>query len=115
MNSRVWLFTGVYLIGVLIAAISQILLKKSAGVQCEKWYQEYLNLRVICAYFILFCSTICTVIAYKDLPLSMGPILGALEYLFVPVLGRVLLKEQFNKKKVLGLVVIIIGVILYSL
>lgn len=115
MNERVLIFTGVYLLGVLIAAVSQILLKKSAGVQCDKWYKEYLNVRVISAYVILFCSTICTVIAYKDLPLSMGPILGALEYLFVPVLGRVLLKEKFNKKKLLGLVVIIIGVLLYSL
>ena len=108
MMTYVWL-------GVLIAAVSQILLKKSAGKRYEKWYREYLNLPVMAAYFILFASTVCTVIAYKEIPLSMGPILGALEYLFVPALGRLVLKERFNKKKIFGLLVIMVGVVLYAL
>ena len=115
MTERVLLFVGVYVLGVFIAAISQILLKKSAGKHFEKWYREYLNFPVMSAYFILFASTVCTVVAYREIPLSMGPILGALEYLFVPALGRLVLKERFNKKKLFGLLVIIIGVVLYAL
>jgi len=53
--------------------------------------------------------------AYKYIPLSMGPILGTTEYIFIAILSYLFLKEKINKRKFLGLTIIILGIIIYSL
>lgn len=45
----------------------------------------------------------------------MGPILAALEYIFVAILSRLVLKEHISLKKFIGLSLIIAGIIVYSL
>lgn len=114
MKNNMLMYVLIYLLGVVVSSFSQILLKHSAEKKCDKWYQEYLNARVIGAYMILFASTICTIIAFRVLPLSMGPILGTTEYIFVAVLSYIVLKEQISQKKLSGLMLIIIGVLIYS-
>lgn len=114
MNSKI-IFSLIYLIGVFISAIAQIILKKSAGKEYESKIREYLNPYVIIAYAIFFGATFCTIYAYKGVPLSFGPILAASEYVFVAVLSKLFLKENINLKKFIGLSVIIAGIIIYSL
>ncbi len=113
MNNIVYI--GIYLAGVIVAAISQIMLKKSTAKKHDKLWQEYLNTRVICTYGLFFLSMLATMLAYKRVPLSMGPLLGATEYIFVAVLGYIFLKEKIGKRKLIGLLLIIGGVIVYSL
>lgn len=114
MNSKI-IFSLIYLSGVFISAIAQIILKKSAGKEYESKIREYLNPYVIIAYAIFFGATFCTIYAYKGVPLSFGPILAASEYVFVAVLSKLFLKEKINLKKFIGLSVIIAGIIIYSL
>ena len=114
MNSKI-IFSLIYLSGVFISAIAQIILKKSAGKEYESKIKEYLNPYVIIAYAIFFGATFCTIYAYKGVPLSFGPILAASEYVFVAVLSKLFLKENINHKKFIGLSVIIAGIIIYSL
>jgi len=104
----------IYLFGTFISAVSQILLKKSSQKKYNNWIREYLNVRVIAAYGIFFFATLCTVFAYKYVPLSMGPILGTVEYIFVALLSYFLLKERITKKKLFGLLIIIFGVLVFS-
>ncbi len=110
-----WIFALIYIAGVFVSAIAQIILKKSAGKKYENKIREYLNPYVIISYAIFFGATFCTIFAYKEVPLSLGPILGALEYIFVAVLSRLVLKEHISLKKFIGLSVIIAGIIIYSL
>ena len=112
MNSKI-IFSLIYLSGVFISAIAQIILKKSAGKEYESKIKEYLNPYVIIAYAIFFGATFCTIYAYKGVPLSFGPILAASEYVFVAVLSKLFLKENINLKKFIGLSVIIAGIIIY--
>ena len=114
MNSKI-IFSLIYLSGVFISAIAQIILKKSAGKEYESKIREYLNPYVIIAYAIFFGATFCTIYAYKGVPLSFGPILAASEYVFVAVLSKLFLKENIILKKFIGLSVIIAGIIIYSL
>lgn len=114
MNSKI-IFSLIYLSGVFISAIAQIILKKSAGKEYESKIREYLNPYVIIAYAIFFGATFCTIYAYKGVPLSFGPILAASEYVFVAVLSKLFLKENINLKKFIGLSIIIAGIIVYSL
>ncbi len=101
--------------GVIVAAVSQIMLKKSTAKKHDKLWQEYLNTRVIFTYGLFFLSMLATMLAYKKVPLSMGPLLGATEYIFVAVLGYIFLKERIGKRKLLGLLFIVGGVVVYSM
>ena len=113
--NKILIYSGIYILGVIISALAQILLKKSADVERENKLKEYLNFKTILAYGIFFGATLCTVFAYKYVPLSMGPILGTTEYVFVAILSYYLLKEKISKKKLIGLITIILGVLIFSL
>ena len=101
----------VFLLSVLISAISQTLLKISAYKEYESKIKEYLNFKVILAYAIFFISSLLTILAYRGVPLSMGPVLETTGYLWVSLLGHFVLKEKVSRRKVLGLAVIVCGVI----
>lgn len=113
--NKVLLYSLIYLLGVVISAIAQVLLKKSANKQRKNKIEEYLNLKTIFAYAVFFVATLLTVIAYKYVPLSMGPILGTTEYLFVALLGHFVLKEKISKRKFAGLLTILLGVLIFSI
>ena len=74
-----------------------------------------MNPRVIFAYIIFFAATLCSIMAYKVIPLSLGPILESAGYIFVAFMSWLFLKEKISKQKVLGLSIIVIGIIIYSL
>lgn len=114
MNEKI-LFSLIFVFGVFISSISQILLKKSAKREYPNKIREYLNARVIFAYIIFFAATLCSILAYTIIPLSLGPILESAGYIFVAVLSWLFLKEKITKQKMLGLSIIIIGIIIYSL
>lgn len=114
MNEKI-LFSLIFIFGVFISSISQIVLKKSAQIDYGSKIREYLNPRMILAYMIFFGATLCSVWAYTVLPLSLGPILESAGYIFVAVLSWLFLREKITKKKLLGLSVIIIGIVIYSL
>ena len=113
--NRVSLYAGIFIFSVFISSVSQIMLKKSALKSYSSKIQEYFNPLVIVAYGIFFISSLVTMYAYKYVPLSMGPILESLGYIFVTVLGVLVLKERISKRKFLGMVVIISGIIVFSL
>jgi multidrug transporter EmrE-like cation transporter len=96
---------------VFISSASQILLKKAAEKKYDNIVQEYLNPWVIVAYVIFFCSSLMTIVAYKGVPLSMGPILESCGYIFVTIMGRCCLKENISRKKIIGMVCILAGII----
>lgn len=109
------LYVAIMLIGVFIAAAAQVLLKKSSQIKYSSKIREYLNVRVILAYTIMVISSLMSVFAYKKVPLSMGTILGSTSYLYVAAFGVMVFHEKLNFKKILGLVLIVAGVIVYSI
>lgn len=113
--NKIMLYSLIYIFGVIISSIAQILLKKSANVKRESTIKEYLNFQTLFAYAIFFGATLCTLIAYKYVPLSAGPILETTEYIFIAILSYFVLKEKVSRKKFLGLILIIGGVIIFSL
>lgn len=110
--SKILVCSLLYIFGVLISAFAQILLKKSAKREHNNMVKEYLNLNTIVGYILFFGATICTLFAYKYIPLSFGPILGATEYIFIAVLAKLILKEKISNQRLVGLIIIIIGIII---
>lgn len=104
-----------YLFSVFIASVSQLLLKVSADTTYSNKIKEYLNFRVISAYGLFFISTILTVISLKGVALNRAPILEASGYIYIMLLSRLILKEKITLTKFLGNVVIVVGILIYSL
>lgn len=115
MNTQLLIYAGIFLFGVFISGISQVLLKKAAMVKYDSWIKEYLNVKVIVAYAIFFGATLLSIYAYKVLPLSMGPILDSTGYIFVTFFGVTIFKEKITPKKWVALALIIAGIFVYSL
>lgn len=115
MNADILLYSTFMLFGTFISAISQVLLKKAANRKYESRIKEYLNPYVISAYGIFFTATLMSVMAYKVVPLSMGPILEATSYIYVTVFGVTIFKEKVNKQKLIALGLIILGICIYAI
>lgn len=104
-----------YLVSVLIASFSQIILKKSANKKDHRNItSEYLNKYVISAYGILVVSTVLTAIAYRGVNLSQGLVFESFSFIFIAVLSKIFLKEKITKNKVIGISLIVVGVIIFT-
>lgn len=108
-------YVVLYLVGVFISSVSQVLLKKEAIKPHKSLIAEYLNPPVIIAYVIFFAATLITIYAYKEVPLSIGAILEATSYLYVMVFGAVFFSEKPTKLKVAAIGLILVGVVVYTL
>lgn len=145
--NKFWIYVSLYLAGVFISAVAQMMLKKSSvkKARCNVFtfmeqympkateklrkspnrmvvllrrnkglLAEYLNPFTLFSYVVFVIATLLTIVSYTEVPLSMAPILGASEYLFVAVLSRVFLNERIRPQKAFGLCVIILGILIYS-
>ena len=107
---------GYYLLGIIsvtIASFSQILLKKGAMMHHDSFIREYLNVCVITGYIMMFGSVFLTMIVYRGMDFMNVPVLEAIGYVLVPVLSYFFFKEALTKKKIIGIVCILIGIIIY--
>lgn len=103
---------ALYICSVLIASCSQILLKISANRTYPNRFREYWNVPVVTGYGLLAVSMLLTMIAYRGVPLSFGPVIEALGYVFVGILGYVFLREKLTGRKLAGMFLIIAGIII---
>lgn len=104
-----------FLVAVFVAALSQVLLKIAAMRPHKSLAGEYLNPQVIGAYGLFFLATLADVIAYRRIPLSLGPILEATSYFYVTVFGAVFFRERITAKKLGALAVILLGIAVFAL
>lgn len=102
-------------VGTFFSAVGQILLKQSAGKKYKNIIFEYLNWRVITAYGISFSVLLLNTYAYTKVDMRYGAVIDTFSYVFVMVLSYLLLKERFNKGQLIGNLIIITGVVVYTL
>ena len=115
MTHNVMIGIGIVLFSNAVAAISQLLLKKAAGKSDTVWWKAYLNPLVITAYLLFFGTTLLSVTALRYIPLSLSAALGASGQIFVPILSYFVLHEQISKRRWLGMLTIVFGIVVFSL
>ena len=104
-----------FIVATFLAAGPQILLKLSADRPHAGRWREYLNPYVLIAYTIFTISLVMTVIAYKNISLSLGRMLDSSTYIFVALLGSVFLKEKLKGRQIAGIIFICAGIIIFSI
>ena len=101
-------------IGVFVSAYSQILLKRSAGIEHKNFFFSLYNWRVILAYVYFSCSLFINITAMRHgVNLKDIPILESLGYVFVPMLSFFLLKEKITINTLISILFVILGVIIF--
>ena len=101
---------------VFIAAIAQMMLKKSAAHKHSSVINEYANPWVITAYIMMAVSLVSNIfVMSRGILLKEMGVIGASSYLFVPVLATVCFKEKFRKKKIFSIALIILGTVVFFL
>lgn len=105
----------IFFLSVFLSSVSQILLKISATILYENKWNEYLNPKVMIAYGIFLISSLMTILAYRGVPLSFGPILEASGYVWVTLLSYFILKEPVSKRKLTGIFVILVGILIAAI
>ena len=108
-------FLLIMLGGTFFSAISQILLKQSANIKYSNPLREYLNWRVILAYFLFFGILLLNTWCYTKVDMRYGPVIDTAAYVFVLLLSKVILKEKITKKKIAGVILILIGAVCVSM
>ena len=92
-----------YLFSTFLASVSQVLLKKAALREHKSLLAEYTDWRVLLGYGLFVGCTLLTMLAYKGVPLNVGPVLEATGYLYVTVFGVTIFHEKMNPRKVAAL------------
>ena len=99
--------------GAFITALSQILLKTQANTTGDKgFFSKFLNVRVIASYGLLFLTLAINQVALRYDPLSVMPCITATSFVWVFVMGALILTEKVSPRKALGVAIIIAGVII---
>ena len=103
-------------LAVFVASVAQLLLKSSAEDHNETNKNMFLNWKVITSYFVAFLIMfVNSAFIYKHIYMNQIGMIDALGYIFVPILSFVFLSEKLNAKQIVGIVLIVIGVLLYSI
>ena len=114
MSSELLLYAGILLVSVFISSVSQVMLKKSALRTYDSPLKEYLNPLVIFAYVLFVGTTLLSVLAYRGIPLSLGPVLEATGYIYVTIFGVPIFKERMTRGKLAALALIVAGIVVYA-
>ena len=107
------LYSAILILSVFISALSQVLLKKSALKSYASFIREYLNFYVVPAYAIYFLAVFLDLLALRKVPVSFVPVAEASSYIFVLLYGRIFFKETFSKRKILAMILILAGIIVF--
>ncbi len=99
----------------MLSSFAQVLLKKSAQKKHDSVIKQYLNPYVIIGYGITAFCMILTMIGFRGVPFKYGAVLESLTYLYIMLLSRLLLGEKLTLKKIVGNLIIVAGVIIFSL
>lgn len=108
MNSGVL----IYLVTPLLSAVSQLILKKAADNPRFTGIRAYLNLPVILAYGLFFGCMLLNVVALRTLDLTVASVLEASSYIYVMALSFFFLREKITPRRLIGNIVIIVGIVL---
>ena len=60
-------------------------------------------------------NSVTLMLAYKGVPLNVGPVLEATGYIYVTIFGVTIFHEKMNPKKLAALAMILVGILVYAL
>ncbi|MBR4832389.1 MAG: multidrug ABC transporter [Butyrivibrio sp.] len=106
-------FFFLMLLSELIAATSQVLLKKSAQKNYPSVIREYLNVLVISGYGLLVLAMVITIFCYEGLSYMGVVVMEPVGYIIVMIMSRIFFNEKMTPRKLLGVAFILAGIAVF--
>lgn len=98
-----------------ITAFSQIILKKSADKKHKGIIFEYINPYVLFSYVCYFGVLVLNVFIYTKIDYRFGVVINSMASVLVMVFSKLMLKETITRRRIWGNVLIILGIVIFSL
>ena len=77
---------------------------------------EYLNVKVIVGYGLMFLGMFCCIFGYsKSVTLQAGSVMESIGNLWVMILSFLCFREPLTRNKILGNLLIIAGIVIFNL
>ncbi|AGB01276.1 EamA family transporter [Methanoregula formicica] len=101
------------LVVIILTSIAHLLLKKGSVDAAAARKKMYLHPLSITAYLLFAVAALLSIFAMKGLDLKVFFALTSLTYICIPLLSFVFLKEPTTRNKLLGIIIISFGVIIF--
>jgi small multidrug resistance pump len=101
------------LVIVILTSVAHLFLKKGSVVAVESNRKMYLHPLSLTSYLIFAIAALLSIFAMKGLDLKVFFALTSLTYICIPVLSFVFLKESVTRNKLMGIVIITLGVVIF--
>jgi len=108
-------YLALALFGQILASFSQILLKHSSNKEYDSVIKEYLNIFVILGYALLALSMLIAILCYNGLLYMQVVLMEPIGYVIVMFLSRIFFAEKITIRKLTGMFVIFLGIIVFYL
>lgn len=104
----------IVVLSVFAASCAQMLLKKGASIQYDSYWRQYVNLWVISGYVIMGIALIANTFAMsRGVQVKEISSIESLSYSFVPCLSWLCFKERVTLKKVVAIIIIMVGIFIF--
>lgn len=103
------------IISAFITAFSQIILKMSANRKHKSIIFEYVNPFVLFSYVCYFGVLVLNVFIYTKVDYRFGVVINSMSAVFVMLLSHIVLKESVTRKRILGNMLIVCGILVFML
>lgn len=101
--------------GVLLGSIAQIPLKASSGKRVVSPLRYFLNRNTLLGYSMMLVSAGLGFVSIRHLELKYMPIVESMGYVYILIIGSLVFKERITVRGFLACVLILSGVIVFSL
>lgn len=99
-----------------LAAVSQVMLKIAAEKYSKSSFmKQYVNRLVIFSYTIFVLLLMFNVYFFTLYDMKFGVLLNVLPTIFVLLISRVKLRERLTREQIIGSIIVIVGVAIFSL
>ena len=110
-----FIFYILMILSAFITAFSQIILKKSANKKHKSVFFEYLNPYVLFSYVCYIGVLVLNVFIYTKVDYRFGVVINSMSTVFVMLLSNIILKESITRKRIIGNVIIVCGILVFML
>ncbi len=109
------IYLALTLLCVILIGVSQILFKVGSG-GGRSAFRMYANLPTMTGYLLCFIETICSIYAMRGIELKLFyAMASSLCYVMVLFLSVTVLKEKINMSKLLAVLLIVSGLVIFNL
>jgi len=102
------------LVVIVFTSIAHLLLKKGSAPEQDTKLAMYTNPYSLAAYAIFAMVAFVSIYAMKGFDLKVFFALNSLTYICIPVLSFIFLRESCTRNKLIGIIVISLGVIIFN-